>query len=272
MIAQIIAGFVLAALFFYLIRTFPPEKEIRNIILVAFIVVISTILSFLSIMIPLFGFPSIRIGFAQLALVLGGAILSPTWAFIAGFSADIVGVMIAPSGPPFLGFTLNSVLACVIPALWFRKKSKLSERTLMSLVVGVLILLGALALSYVWMVQDVAIKDDVIIMSTSLKSALSLLIVILIASMLFALFMIKKKLSNERSHGFAFWILCVIMIEVGINFALTPIWMDTMYGIPWIMSLFVRVLKSCVVIPLNAFIGFSVLNVITSLPMVSRKG
>ncbi|MEG0520721.1 MAG: folate family ECF transporter S component [Erysipelotrichaceae bacterium] len=261
MLAQIISAVVLGLLFFILIKKYPLEIKTRPMVLVAFVVILSTILSSLSIMVPLFGFPSVRVGFAQLALVVGGSMLSPSWAFICGVSADIVGVMMAPSGPPFLGFTLNSALACLIPSLWYQYKGKISDKNMMKIVSITLFVLGALAIGYILSLSSVTIKQEVFVLSGLLKLGLTLLIIFMIASMILVLYWMRNHMEQSNAHSFAMWIMCVILIEVSINFALTPIWMQVMYGIPWFMSLFVRILKSCIIIPLNSFVGFSVLKV-----------
>ncbi|MEF9961699.1 MAG: folate family ECF transporter S component [Erysipelotrichaceae bacterium] len=261
MLAQIISAVALGFIFFIVMKKYPLKMKTQHMVIVAFVVIVSTILSSLSIMVPLFGFPSVRVGFAQLALVVGGSMLSPSWAFICGVSADIVGVMMAPSGPPFLGFTLNSALACLIPSLWYQYKGKISDKNMMKIVSITLFVLGALAIGYILSLSSVTIKQEVFVLSGLLKLGLTLLIIFMIASMILVLYWMRNHMEQSNAHSFAMWIMCVILIEVSINFALTPIWMQVMYGIPWFMSLFVRILKSCIIIPLNSFVGFSVLKV-----------
>ncbi|MEG0264903.1 MAG: folate family ECF transporter S component [Erysipelotrichaceae bacterium] len=271
MLAQIISAVVLGLLFFILIKKYPLEIKTRPMVLVAFVVILSTILSSLSIMVPLFGFPSVRVGFAQLALVIGGSMLSPSWAFVCGVSADIIGVMLAPSGPPFLGFTLNSALACLIPSLWYQYKGKINDNKMMKIVTVTLIVLGTLAIGYILGLSSVTIKSNEFMITTTLKISLTLLIIFMVTMMIVVLYWMRNHMERSNAHSFAMWIMCVILIEVSINFALTPIWMQVMYGIPWIMSLFVRILKSCIIIPLNAFVGFSVLKIMYKITFFQKS-
>ena len=52
-------------------------------------------------------------------------------------------------------------------------------------------------------------------------------------------------------------ILSVVAIELTVTMFLTPYWLQTMYGIPFFASQFVRILKSCVMIPLGIIIVYT---------------
>lgn len=50
-----------------------------------------------------------------------------------------------------------------------------------------------------------------------------------------------------------------------ITFMLTPYWLQVMYGIPFTLSLFIRVIKECIMIPVDIILGYSVLRVLKRL-------
>ena len=52
-------------------------------------------------------------------------------------------------------------------------------------------------------------------------------------------------------------ILSVVAIELTVTMFLTPYWLQTMYGIPFFASQFVRILKSCVMIPVGIIIVYT---------------
>ena len=51
----------------------------------------------------------------------------------------------------------------------------------------------------------------------------------------------------------------------GCYFLLTPYWLQVMYGIPFTLSLFIRVIKECIMIPVNIILGYTILRVIKRL-------
>ena len=49
----------------------------------------------------------------------------------------------------------------------------------------------------------------------------------------------------------------LLAIELTVTMFLTPYWLQTMYGIPFFASQFVRILKSCVMIPVGIIIVYT---------------
>ena len=86
-------------------------------------------------------------------------------------------------------------------------------------------------------------------------------IFVIIAAMLVILFIFiryyKNKLRQEDLSLFHLSILSVVAIELTVTMFLTPYWLQSMYGIPFFASQFVRILKSCVMIPLGIIIVYT---------------
>ena len=84
----------------------------------------------------------------------------------------------------------------------------------------------------------------------------------LVASIGFILFMLKrtKNMKDNDVSLFGTWLLSVILVELAITFCLTPFWLQIMYGIPFVVSVSIRVIKACFIIPLEIIIGFPLLK------------
>ena len=86
-------------------------------------------------------------------------------------------------------------------------------------------------------------------------------IFVIIAAMLTILFIFiryyKNKLKEKDLRLFHLSILSVVAIELTVTMFLTPYWLQTMYGIPFFASQFVRILKSCVMIPVGIIIVYT---------------
>ena len=59
------------------------------------------------------------------------------------------------------------------------------------------------------------------------------------------------------SHEAVSYAHLVVAIELTVTMFLTPYWLQTMYGIPFFASQFVRILKSCVMIPVGIIIVYT---------------
>ena len=247
---QVVIAIVMAALWIVLIKKYPMKTDIRSLVLVAMFTIIATIASlYLSIRLPLFGVDSLRIGFAQILLAIGGACLSPGYAFLMGIVYDGLGLVLSPT-TPFLGFTLNSVLACVIPSVWYRTKH---PQNMMKIVDGLLVGITLFALCYLQLTPELKISD--VLVEDQLRMFMSLFVVLVCVILIISLHFILKKWGTERAMQVTNWMFVVLMIEILIQFLSTPFWLQFLYGIPWQASLFLRVMKAAVMVPLNTIIG-----------------
>ena len=89
-VVQVLAVVAILVLGFLTFKFFPLKLEIRSITFTALMVMLSVILSIISLMVPMFGYPSLKIGFSQLPLMMIGLFLGPSWAFLAGLMEDVL--------------------------------------------------------------------------------------------------------------------------------------------------------------------------------------
>lgn len=264
MFVQGVATLIILLLGIYVFRRYPLRPDSKSMILCALFAILSILLSYLSIQLPLFGFDSFRIGFAQLMLVIGGSVVAPGWAFLLGLVADILGLIVEPTGFPFLGFTLNSILACVIPSLWYhRKKAKpLENKNMMKIIDLFLVGLVFLALIYILNTDTITVSKSVIEFDQTLKLAVAAICILVATCLIFVLHFIQHRLKETEINDITNWMFVCLLIEVIIQYCCTPLWLQAMYGIPWSASLFLRVVKACVMIPCNVLIGYATLKVL----------
>lgn len=195
-------------------------------------------------MVPLFGAESLKIGFEYIPVMLAGVILSPSYAYLIGLITDLLGLVISPTGFPFFGFTLNQVLIGLIPSLIAVKVKNVDGKLFSKIVCLMIALFGGAGSLFVALQKGVMIG------------------LCLIASIGFILFMLKrtKNMKDNDVSLFGTWLLSVILVELAITFCLTPFWLQIMYGIPFVVSVSIRVIKACFIIPLEIIIGFPLLK------------
>ena len=92
--------------------------DVRKLVQISLLVALQIILTrFCSIQTPI-----VRIGFGFVPVVIIATMYGPIYAGVANGIADILGLMLFPSGSFFPGFTLTAILAGVIYAVFLYNK------------------------------------------------------------------------------------------------------------------------------------------------------
>ena len=263
--SQIASVLAIALIGFISVKISKPKIQLKTLVMVSFLVGISVVLALLSWMIPLFGFPSLKIGFSQIPLMFIGFVFGPFWGFLGGLLADILELLTGTIAFPFFGFTLNKVLVGFIPGLVVRIVKTDDRYTRMWPTIAI-ILISMLAMFYVFSTNQVKVDENLITVGLEIKLILSALIIFMMSGLLISLNIILK---HQKNHYAFLWILALILVEMIVQLMLTPFWLDVMYGIPFIVSVSVRLIKAVVMIVINTMIGLVLLKGI--LPMFRDK-
>ena len=263
--SQIASVLAIALIGFISVKISKPKIQLKTLVMVSFLVGISVVLALLSWMIPLFGFPSLKIGFSQIPLMFIGFVFGPFWGFLGGLLADILELLTGTIAFPFFGFTLNKVLVGFIPGLVVRIVKTDDRYTRMWPTIAI-ILISMLAMFYVFSTNQVKVDENVITVGLEIKLILSALIIFMMSGLLISLNIILR---HQKNHYAFLWILALILVEMIVQLMLTPFWLDVMYGIPFIVSVSVRLIKAVVMIVINTMIGLVLLKGI--LPMFRDK-
>ncbi len=93
--------------------------------------------------------PSLRIGFGFLPQAIGSMLFGPVLGAVQGVAEDLLGMLVAPRGVYFPGFTLSALLTGAIYGLYLYKRPKTFLRIALAvLTVSVVVDLG---LNTVWL-------------------------------------------------------------------------------------------------------------------------
>ena len=76
------------------------------------------------------------------------------------------------------------------------------------------------------------------------------------------IYFLKRKTNEEQSHIFSTWVMSVVFVEFVCTLCLTPLWLDIMYHIPFVISLCIRVIKECAILPIEIFIGYTLIQLL----------
>lgn len=260
---QIIIAIIIIALGFYVFKFYPFEKgNVMKLVIAAIFIILTAICKRLAIMIPLFGAESLKIGFEYIPLMLAGYFLSPSYAFIVGLCSDVIGLILVPTGFPFFGFTLGTILVSVIPSLIHEHSKNISPQNVLRIVIGLILVLGIGASIYIGQLDSVNISETVYHLQSQDK--ITLISICLLLSLIFMIVIafLKRKINAQEAKTFSTWVLCVVLTELVVTLCLTPLWLDMMYQIPWTISLCIRVVKECAILPIEIFIGYILIPIL----------
>ena len=246
---QIILGVIIVSIGIFVFYKYPMKSDVRQMTLGALFVILAIILKRLAVMVPFLGFPSLKITLEVLPLIVAGLTLQPGYCFIVSIATDFLGLVLANAGGfPFLGFTLNAVLQTEIPCLLKIYLNEKNERLLERIVKIVMVIISLLGCLYVFKINEVNISGSSYQVTLPIKFTIFVIIFIRYY---------KNKLKEKDLCLFHLSILSVVAIELTVTMFLTPYWLQTMYGIPFFASQFVRILKSCVMIPVGIIIVYT---------------
>ena len=108
-------------------------------------------------------------------------------------SSDIIGLILVPTGFPFLGFTLGTILVSVIPSLAKEHAKMLSEKIVQSIVMGLILVLGLGASIYIYTLDQVTISTTVHIITSQEKLTLISVCLILTIIFIILIFILDRK-------------------------------------------------------------------------------
>lgn len=230
------------------IAIFMNKKEaitIRNLAITSIFVTLSLALTLFSI-----NSANLRIGFSQLPLMMLGFVLGPIYAFIGGIAQDFGNLFFITSGQPYLGFTLNKVLIALIPALLSKQKVIKGK----SLVVASQAILGiSVTVSIIGLFQP----DNGVNFNTFTSIILGLVLVLaLAASFVGVILFYNKYEKNIDSYKLGAWMASVILVEIVVQYLLTPLWLLNLMQQPFMFSLIVRLIKGPIMMLLNIYLGY----------------
>lgn len=235
------------------------NKKVRNLVLASLLLAITIVLSrFVSVMLPIFGSQSLKISFSGIPLKIAGILLGPVYGGIVGALSDLIGyVLNSFGGVYFPGFTLTSLLAGLVPGLVYMyviKNKKINFKVLSTVLYG-LFLAGSIY--YVFSTE----KIGKLVLNTNIKLTLSLILIMIFVVVQFFVFKFKSNIAgNNKILTFEQSIVIVLITTVCSSLILNPIWLNKLYGIPVVASIYIRIFKSSLLMPLNAFILTVVIN------------
>ncbi len=102
----------------YWVSAFSEMKNLRKVVFAALVIAMRVALA--GIFIPVG--PNLRIYFHFFVTAFGGLVCGPVMALAIGFGADILGVLLFPSGAFFFGYTVSAMVGAFVYGIFLYKR------------------------------------------------------------------------------------------------------------------------------------------------------
>lgn len=143
-------------------------KQLRNIVTVGLLIAIGVIFNFFTITLT----PFMRLNFKFLISSIAGMLYGPVAGAMYGGLSDILGYMVAPGGPYFIGFTLIAIINGVLNGYLYYQKEVTWKRVIIGRIIVVFICqvvlntwcLSLLYSKYFWEIIPVRILKNALLL------------------------------------------------------------------------------------------------------------
>ncbi|MFU8793384.1 MAG: folate family ECF transporter S component [Acholeplasmataceae bacterium] len=218
--------------------------------------------------VPLFGVPAVRIDLIAIPTIVAGLLLGPIYGLTVGILTDVLGFFLFTHvfGAYHFGFTLNLALAGLSAGLLiklFRKSSQKFPIFMINIVF--LSLLSLLSILYIVLTDSISINGTAFTLSEGFKWVFTGSIIAFFLVLLWTMIISRKKKPKDTVHIDRI-IFIVLFIEVFVVILLTPIWVFQLYQAPpYIAGVFLRIIRAMWLIPLKAYLIYSITLVAKSM-------
>ncbi|MDO4798996.1 MAG: folate family ECF transporter S component [Bacillota bacterium] len=236
-------------------------KVVSTLVKAALLMALSVIFArFLSVMIPIAGFPALRLGFTNIPLILSGVFFGPFVGFLTGVLADLIGVVIWPQGPYHPGLTLTSGLEGFWAGMLFFQlriyKAKWNFKYLNAVVI---IALGILFMSTMKQPETLDFGSIVLI------AAMVVVIAVYAALPAVLDWLFTRKQSLRKGIGFD-----KVAFMISINYIVNSVILNTfflsqLFNKGYLVLLPGRLLAGLFLVPINSVVIFTVLRFLAKL-------
>ena len=267
-IAQIIVLIIMLILFFVTFKKDHTKITIKDMTLITLLCVLGAILNkTLAIKFPP-AQPLFVISFAGAIAITIGILFSPKLALVAGVITDLIGLLLAPASGevsmPFLGFTLTAMLSCYLPSVLIRITKNQKQAILKMFIVIILALANIATIIYLFSVNSISIDQTQNDLTNSLR-----FIIIGVVFLISVVILIINHFLNKKMKAIAnlyvtttHLILLILVVEIVCHIILTSLWINIMYGLPYIIAVATRIIKAILILPINVVIIYLILKFI----------
>ena len=247
------------------------KVQVMQLTTATMLTTVGVILGNFSIILPVFSIPALRLDIVAIPIILSGLILGKWYGMGVGIIIDIINFLLYGQGAYHVGFTINNALiglfSGMIPLFFQQKNFPFVKKTL--IITSTLLILITVGILY--SLDRLSLGGETVALTLEVRIAIISLIIVMSLLTIGFMYLTLRDYKYELKDMYTVSIM-IILIEFFVVIILTPLWIQDLFGQPYIIGFLARIIRGSLLIPFKIIIVLAIINVIKKQQVTTLRG
>lgn len=247
------------------------KLQVMQLTTATMLTTVGVILGNFSIILPVFSIPALRLDIVAIPIILSGLILGKWYGIGVGIIIDIINFLLYGQGAYHVGFTINNALiglfSGMIPLFFQQKNFPFVKKTL--IITSTLLILITIGILY--SLDRLSLGGETVALTLEVRIAIISLIIVMSLLTIGFMYLTLRDYKYELKDMYTVSIM-IILIEFFVVILLTPLWIQDLFGQPYIIGFLARIIRGSLLIPFKIIIVLAIINVIKKQQVTTLRG
>lgn len=247
------------------------KLQVMQLTTATMLTTVGVILGNFSIILPVFSIPALRLDIVAIPIILSGLILGKWYGMGVGIIIDIINFLLYGQGAYHVGFTINNALiglfSGMIPLFFQQKNFPFVKKTL--IITSTLLILITIGILY--SLDRLSLGGETVALTLEVRIAIISLIIVMSLLTIGFMYLTLRDYKYELKDMYTVSIM-IILIEFFVVILLTPLWIQDLFGQPYIVGYLARIIRGSLLIPFKIIIVLAIINVIKKQQVTTLRG
>lgn len=247
------------------------KLQVMQLTTATMLTTVGVILGNFSIILPVFSIPALRLDIVAIPIILSGLILGKWYGMGVGIIIDIINFLLYGQGAYHVGFTINNALiglfSGMIPLFFQQKNFPFVKKTL--IITSTLLILITIGILYA--LDRLSLGGETVALTLEVRIAIISLIIVMSLLTIGFMYLTLRDYKYELKDMYTVSIM-IILIEFFVVILLTPLWIQDLFGQPYIIGFLARIIRGSLLIPFKIIIVLAIINVIKKQQVTTLRG
>jgi ECF transporter S component (folate family) len=247
------------------------KLQVMQLTTATMLTTVGVILGNFSIILPVFSIPALRLDIVAIPIILSGLILGKWYGMGVGIIIDIINFLLYGQGAYHVGFTINNALiglfSGMIPLFFQQKNFPFVKKTL--IITSTLLILITVGILY--SLDRLSLGGETVALTLEVRIAIISLIIVMSLLTIGFMYLTLRDYKYELKDMYTVSIM-IILIEFFVVILLTPLWIQDLFGQPYIIGFLARIIRGSLLIPFKIIIVLAIINVIKKQQVTTLRG
>ena len=247
------------------------KLQVMQLTTATMLTTVGVILGNFSIILPVFSIPALRLDIVAIPIILSGLILGKWYGMGVGIIIDIINFLLYGQGAYHVGFTINNALiglfSGMIPLFFQQKNFPFVKKTL--IITSTLLILITIGILY--SLDRLSLGGETVALTLEVRIAIISLIIVMSLLTIGFMYLTLRDYKYELKDMYIVSIM-IILIEFFVVILLTPLWIQDLFGQPYIIGFLARIIRGSLLIPFKIIIVLAIINVIKKQQVTTLRG